>query len=401
MLKKQGLAALSLLASFTVAVEASPIQHVIVAPACLLKTISAHYQTLSNNKQFALIQVDEAGLQQLIVAKSQHKSLCGGFMNVTDAWSMEKTNASAFLTKYTTSAVTFKQSHTTNYSIKYTKEVNQLLDTLNPQNMWNNLAILTGFQDRYAGSDTGNQTATWLQDQVIKMAQGRTDVTTFFVKTGPLYKQPSLVVKVGNSNEPGIVIGGHMDTLFSRMGATMPGADDDGTGTVTVLEAARTILSSNMHFKKPIYFVWYSAEEEGLVGSQRVVRYFKNHNIPISEVIQFDMTGYIDGSSPIPTALWLMTDYTDNELTAYLATLITTYVKQVVQYSQCGYACSDHASWYQNGFRSAIAFETPMNKDNPNIHSPQDTMSQISLSHMTDFAKLSIAFAVELAEPVA
>lgn len=72
-----------------------------------------------------------------------------------------------------------------------------------------------------------------------------------------------------------------------------------------------------------------------------------------------------------------------------------------MQYSKCGYACSDHATWYQNGYNSAIAFETEMNKYDPYIHTPNDTMSQVSLSHMTDFAKLSVAFAVELAEPVA
>ncbi len=399
-LTKFALSTLSLLASFSV--MAKPIQHVIVTPTCLLKNISAKYQTLSTNDKFSLITVNEAGLDQLIDAKAHRQATCGGFMNVTDAWNTQKSTASDFLNKYTMKPVTFKNANKTSYSINHPKEVNQLIGMLNPQNMWTNLTKFSSFHDRYAGSDTGDQAAQWLNDQVTKMAQGRTDVKIYFVKTNLLFKQSSLVMKVGDSNEPGIVIGGHMDTLKARSATSnMPGADDDGTGTVTVLEAARTILSSNMHFKKPIYFVWYSAEELGLIGSQHVVRDFKNQQIPVSEVLQFDMTGYTDPTSTTPNAMWLMQDYTDPTLTSYLANLITTYVKQTVKYSSCGYACSDHATWYQNGYNSAIAFETEMDKYDPYIHSPNDTMSQVSLGHMTDFAKLSIAFAVELAEPVA
>ncbi len=210
------------------------------------------------------------------------------------------------------------------------------------------------------------------------------------------YKQPSLVVKIGDSNEPGIVIGAHMDTLGALWGK-MPGADDDGSGSVTVLEVARTLLASGMHFKKPIYFIWYSAEEEGLVGSQHVVADFKAKKIPVSEVIHMDMTGYANQNDP---TIWLISDNTDKSLTSYLETLTNTYVKQPVKYTSCGYACSDHATWTQNGFKAAIPFEAQFGKDDPNIHSAQDTMDVLSLNHMTDYAKLGVAFVVELAQPV-
>src|SRR5262249_37754543 len=99
------------------------------------------------------------------------------------------------------------------------------------------------------------------------------------------YVQPSVVAKLGNSDEPGIVVGGHMDTLSSTF-ELKPGADDDGSGTTTVMGVARTILNSGMKFNKPIYFIWYAAEEAGLVGSGYVVKYFKKNNIPVDAVIQ-------------------------------------------------------------------------------------------------------------------
>jgi leucyl aminopeptidase len=188
-----------------------------------------------------------------------------------------------------------------------------------------------------------------------------------------------------------------MDTLSSNF-ETKPGADDDGSGSVTVLELARTIIASNMRFKKPIYFIWYAAEEMGLVGSQYVVTDFVNKKIPVDAVVQFDMTGYAYHNE---STMWLMTDHVDTNLTHYLETLINTYVKKPVKYSACGYGCSDHASWDAEGFAASMPFETEMNYDNPDIHTSADVMANLSLDHMTDYLKLGTAFVVELAEPLA
>ena len=144
--------------------------------------------------------------------------------------------------------------------------------------------------------------------------------------------------------------------------------------------------------------MWYSAEEEGLIGSQQVVSVFKKQRIPVEAVIHFDMTGYAKNNDP---TLWLIKDYVDANLTNYLEQLITTYVKQPVQYTRCGYACSDHASWTQEGYAAAMPFEASFGNDNPYIHTSNDTIDHLSVTHMTDFAKLGVAFAVELAQPKA
>lgn len=39
-----------------------------------------------------------------------------------------------------------------------------------------------------------------------------------------------------------------------------PGADDDGSGTVTILESYRALISSNFRPVRPVEFHWYSAE---------------------------------------------------------------------------------------------------------------------------------------------
>lgn len=374
------------------------VSHYLIMPSCLVSQIKAPYHTLSKTNSLVFIKTTDAGLNQLVEAKA-HGKQCGGFRDVTLQWQnfvadkTTKGEPTTFLKTFVTPPAMAAKK----YTIRYQSTVEPLLLKINPQTMWTNLTTLAKFTDRYANSNNGVKAAAWIKDQVETMIKnsGRTDTSVYYIDTGN-YKQKSVVAKMGNADDqPAIVIGGHMDTLNSTF-ELKPGADDDGTGTVTVLETAETLLNSGLTFKKNIYFIWYAAEEEGLVGSGYVVDNFKKNKIPVDAVIQFDMTGYEYKNDP---TMWLMDDYVNKDLTTFLAELIKTYVKQPVKHSKCGYACSDHASWNDAGYSSSIAFETSMETYNPYIHTAQDTMEKLSLDHMSDFAKLATAFAVELAEP--
>ena len=402
--KNKILLSCTLLLSMSAAAQAAPPEKlVVVAPQCLLQNLQTNYKVLSSTDALVLLETSNAGLDALIEAKN-HRSLtpCGGFMEVTDAYNARGTRAAkSFLADYAHPASNKTQAA---YSIKYPNQVTSLLQTITPQEIWTNLTQFSNtsrdqFPDRYAGSDNGVKAAQWLQSKIEAMAKAnnRTDITVYTVATGVRYKQPSVVVKIGNSNEPGVVIGSHMDTLASTAKDLKPGADDDGSGSMTAMETARVLISSDMRFKKPIYFIWYAAEEMGLVGSAQVVKDFKAKNIAVDAVLQLDMTGYANQNDP---TIWLITDNANKALTDYLETLINTYVKTPVGRTKCGYSCSDHASWDKAGFNAAFPFEAEFGKDDPYIHTSKDTMDVLSLSHMTDFAKLGTAFAVELAEPV-
>jgi hypothetical protein len=69
------------------------------------------------------------------------------------------------------------------------------------------------------------------------------------------------------------------------------GADDDGSGTVTVLEVAEAYAKGKVKPKRSILFVWHTGEEKGLLGS----RYFAdNPTVPRDSIvaqINIDMVG--------------------------------------------------------------------------------------------------------------
>ena len=74
------------------------------------------------------------------------------------------------------------------------------------------------------------------------------------------------------------------------------GADDDGSGTVSLLEIAEALARGRVKPKRSILFVWHTAEEFGLWGS----KYFMDHpSVPRDSIVaqlNIDMVGHGDSS---------------------------------------------------------------------------------------------------------
>jgi len=83
-----------------------------------------------------------------------------------------------------------------------------------------------------------------------------------------------------------------------------PGAEDDGSGTVTILEALRALLVSGFRPSRTVEFHWYAAEvwnilfkfryfsadlesqEGGLLGSQAIVKAYKKRKANVYAMTQ-------------------------------------------------------------------------------------------------------------------
>lgn len=77
----------------------------------------------------------------------------------------------------------------------------------------------------------------------------------------------------------------------ARLDSINNGADDDGSGSMAVLEIAEAISAMKMKPKRSTLFVWHTGEEAGLVGSAFFTR---NPTVPMDSVvaqINIDMIG--------------------------------------------------------------------------------------------------------------
>ena len=95
-------------------------------------------------------------------------------------------------------------------------------------------------------------------------------------------------------------IDARLDSLRSlnpaRLDSIMNGADDDGSGSVAMLEIAEALTAADKKPRRSILFVWHTAEEKGLLGA----RYFTdNPTVPRDNIvaqINLDMIGRGDAA---------------------------------------------------------------------------------------------------------
>jgi leucyl aminopeptidase len=164
-----------------------------------------------------------------------------------------------------------------------------------------NLEQFTLFHNRYFISESGTQSSKWLLD-LINSTIKEAGADKYGVTVKPFtheWPQHSIILSIPGKSNSTVVVGAHQDSAnnMDRMDGRAPGADDDGSGTMTILEVLRVLLTSKDILEgKPentIEFHWYSAEEAGLLGSQDVFREYERTGRDVKAMLEQDMTGFI------------------------------------------------------------------------------------------------------------
>jgi Zn-dependent M28 family amino/carboxypeptidase len=102
----------------------------------------------------------------------------------------------------------------------------------------------------------------------------------------------------GTKPDKYIVVGAHLDHVGSdRRGRVLNGADDNASGSAIILEMAKRLSRGKP--VQSVVFVWFTAEERGLVGSKQFAAYpfdgdaDKENNLP-TFMLNLDMVGHLD-----------------------------------------------------------------------------------------------------------
>ncbi|KAG2355229.1 Zn-dependent exopeptidase [Suillus spraguei] len=296
--------------------------------------------------------------------------------------------------------------------LQYQEKVTSVTELLSKDNMKSNLESLTSFHNRYYRSEFGVNSSRWLYNQILDIISTAPPGVRLSVETFThTFPQPSVIARFepffGRSSPntaialPRIIVGAHQDSANYRFPLLpAPGADDDGSGTVTILEAFRALVQSGFSPERPVEFHWYAGEEGGLLGSQEVVSEYKQLNKEVGAMIQFDMTAYVP-KGEVPVVTFITTDV-DSNLTNWATALAEEYSTSVVGGAKLfAGAGSDHMSWHRAGFPAIFATEgDPFRTFNPYIHTSEDKIDladgEFSFEHALEFAKVAVGFVIEL-----
>lgn len=208
-----------------------------------------------------------------------------------------------------------------------------MLKELSKSNMRKHLEKFTAFYTRYYKSAYGAQSSAWLLEKVNETIHG-----SEAAKHGAFVKafehpwgQSSVIATIPGKSNKTVIIGAHQDSinLFLPSFLAAPGADDDGSGTVTILEALRVLLKSDEiasgYASNTIEFQWYSAEEGGLLGSQAIFSAYEKEGRDVKAMLQQDMTGYIQKTLDAgeQESVGVITDFVDSGLTDFIKKIVT------------------------------------------------------------------------------
>lgn len=160
------------------------------------------------------------------------------------------------------------------------------------------------FSER-AGAGRGVFAArAWIADQfraIARTSSGRMTVTfDSYVQPADGKRVPrdveiSSVIATLHGDEPGgrtYVMSSHFDSRNSSnsdAGKDAPGADDNGSGTAAVIEAARVLAALPLH--ATVIFAAFDAEEQGLFGSAHFAQSLKAAAVNVQGDLNNDIVG--------------------------------------------------------------------------------------------------------------
>lgn len=202
-----------------------------------------------------------------------------------------------------------------------------------------------------------------------------------------------------------VIVTAHYDHLGRRGDNIYFGADDNGSGTSTVLEVAQAFAEARrMGYgpRRSVLFLLVSGEEKGLLGSE----YYVNHPaFPLENAIanvNVDMVGRIDQKHQNnPNYIYVIgSDRISSDLHAINEQANATYTQLELDYTYNAesdpnryYYRSDHYNFAERGIPAVFFF----NGTHADYHRTSDTVDKINFEKMALIGKLIFHTSWELA----
>lgn len=243
------------------------------------------------------------------------------------------------------------------------------------------------------------EAAAQLIERELKVA-GYAPKRQSFKAKGQLVSNIEVEIKGSQSPEQIVVIGAHYDTAYGT-----PGADDNGTGVVGVLELARAV--KGLSPAKTLRFVLFVNEEPPffqteLMGSLVYARRCAANKEQIVAMLSLEMLGFYrdePGTQQYPPGLGLfypnkgdflgfvtrvgsssLNKQTERAFVARQEALPTERLSAPELVTGVGF--SDHWSFWQAGYDAVMVTDTAFMR-NPHYHEATDTPETIDYARLT------------------
>ena len=343
--------------------------------------------------------------QQRLQEYTHANGKCGGFEDLSQEKAISVQGFAgmiASLSQHLKKDALYERAPFRAMDVGQNKALASAIDEIKVENMQATVAWLSSYGTRFNRASNPNVHVNDLKKKLEDMLASSSIPHEVTLIDHQSTNQKSVRVRLTGSEKPNeiVVLGAHLDSINMSWsgGDKAPGADDNASGSSNLIEALR-IARTKAQPKRTVDFFWYAGEESGLLGSAEIAKQYKAQKADVVGVLQLDMTLF-PGSGEL--VIGSMTDFTSSWLRDYLKSMNDVYIHAQVVDSECDYGCSDHASWYRQGYPTLMPFEAKMDDMNPNIHTARDLVtSDSNFNHSVAYTKIALIFAMDLANSTA
>ncbi len=254
--------------------------------------------------------------------------------------------------------------------VLYDFTVQNIVDLVEPDSVLSHVQRLQDFVSRFSTFDSCFAAADYIATKFYDYG-----CDSVFFQDHAVDHAPNVIgIKRGELYPDSIytVVCGHFDSISDQAPWIAPGADDNASGTASVIEAARVM--KDYGFEYSVRYIAFSGEEFGLYGSEYYAARARAQADSILGVFNADMIGYVNSYPESVDVVAKISNPACGPLADFFIAAADTYTTLLTLKKMVDWApYSDHAPFWDNGYVALLNIEDDF-PVNPHYHSTSDTI---------------------------
>lgn len=282
-----------------------------------------------------------------------------------------------------------------------------ILEWVSTEKLKQYLNRLSNFHTRHSKSPLLNDAGDWIMNELRGFGYRDTFYHSFkSTIDNEEFELRNIVCKKKGIDEKLIMVCAHYDCIMECKEDSVsraPGANDNGSGVSAIIEMARVLANENL--RHSIQFVFFSGEEQGLLGSKSYAKYIKENGMDLYRLVNLDMIGYPffapntviierDNNTNVKHNQVMENDTESIEFGEMMKDMTSAVG---LQFHLDSIYDSDYEPFEAKGYVVIGAYDGSADSiNNPHYHSSSDIPENIDWDYLTSVTKLVLATVLKI-----
>lgn len=256
----------------------------------------------------------------------------------------------------------------------------RLVNRVSADSIERQIRRLENFRTRFSRAESCRASEQYCFDYFTSLGFDSVALDSF-QNSGQIWRNV-VALRRGRNPAKQVIVCGHLDATSEDPYNNAPGAEDNASGTVMALEAARVLSSERPDLS--ILFIAWVGEEQGLLGAYHYAEAARARGDDIIAVLNFDMIAYPGGEFGVA----IFGDSFSLPLGQFQSRIADAYTT-LDSRAVVGRYGSDQLAFHRYGYLGTAGAE--YGNSYPWYHTTADTIGNCSMELAAEVAKMTVA----------